>query len=703
MKAGKILSLVLCIAMLITSFIVAIPASAEESALPFTDVRGGDNPQWFYNYVKKMYDMKLMNGISETEFSPNGKLTRAMFVTILGRLACAVTVESNTFPDVPSGKYYSGYVGWAVEQGIVKGYEDGTFRPDRLVNRGELAVMFHRYMEKHTITIASNPTVDSFKDKDSIQSWAVDAVDVMRQSNIICGDPNGYFNPTNNATRAECAKMFSALLDGAPDEEMRYKFVNILDLIPVKNRRIELTFGLNFLFTKEAFSDKLLTALQLDPDTFEFVFDDSEFAKVRSGYSGIDYGAKHIARLNVSIKNKVTGIATDSKSLTFVLTKVKEFYYVDPDGLDLGIDDELYAQMMEKSLYYEGNLDRIATFFNKLENGEEVTAGFIGGSITAGAGATSTLHTWNQLSCNWLQEQYSGSRVNCVNAGIGGTPSSYGIMRLERDVMVHNPDIVFIEFAVNDHEPSHTDIQNVFESLVRTVLMDESAPAVVIVLSFCKDNDDLSFPFMKDVGKFYGVPVIDVHSAVSLGLENEAFDFETYVPDEVHPSDYGQHIICDTLEHYYRTTAEMVKAASAEDLEFKPLREDTITGANYTEVEFVSPEDLEIDSIGSWEITNMNYDSYTSAFHNIIGDDTSPLVFTLNCKSLMMLSKGNSGSPANYSISVNGGEPIIISGSTNVDTPQILIKGDEVKEYTITVTPLGDRGAYLTLLGFAYN
>ena len=116
---------------------------AEEAELPFTDVGA---KKWFYDAVKYVYDGELMNGTSADKFEPNGKLSRAMFITILGRLAGAETKESNVFPDIKKNSWYSGYVGWAVEAGVVKGYDDGTFKPNKSLSRQEMAVAVDRFI-----------------------------------------------------------------------------------------------------------------------------------------------------------------------------------------------------------------------------------------------------------------------------------------------------------------------------------------------------------------------------------------------------------------------------------------------------------------------------------------------------------------------------------------------------------------------------
>ena len=130
MKIKKLISLLLAAVMLAGVLMTGVVSAAEE--MPFRDVTSG---KWFYEAVKYVWERGLMDGVAPDEFNPNGGMTRAMFVTVLGRLAGTEGSKSNPFPDAKSDTWYSKYVGWAVDQGIVNGYEDGTFRPDKNLSR----------------------------------------------------------------------------------------------------------------------------------------------------------------------------------------------------------------------------------------------------------------------------------------------------------------------------------------------------------------------------------------------------------------------------------------------------------------------------------------------------------------------------------------------------------------------------------------
>ena len=101
--------------------------------------------------VERMQELGVMVGVTDTEFGAELPVTRAMVITVLGRLAEAQQAEVRGFQDVKAGSWYSGYVGWAVENGIVKGVSDTEFQPDAPVRGEDLDQMLYRFAEMRGI------------------------------------------------------------------------------------------------------------------------------------------------------------------------------------------------------------------------------------------------------------------------------------------------------------------------------------------------------------------------------------------------------------------------------------------------------------------------------------------------------------------------------------------------------------------------
>ena len=179
--------------------------------LPFDDVQEGD---WFYNDVVYAYANGLMTGTSATKFSPNISLTRGMIVTILGRQA---NVDQSKYPscafsDVADNIYFTPYVEWSRQNGIVLGVGNNRFLPDREVTRQELAAILHRYADFAGITLPVTQPFVQFLDEKEIAAYAKDPVQALCSAGVINGKPGNRFDPIGTATRAEAAAMLHRFL-----------------------------------------------------------------------------------------------------------------------------------------------------------------------------------------------------------------------------------------------------------------------------------------------------------------------------------------------------------------------------------------------------------------------------------------------------------------------------------------------------------
>ena len=169
----------------------------------FTDIEN----HWAKDNILFVVSRGLLNGTSETTFSPNTGMTRGMFVTALGRLAGVdpADYQSGKFTDVKADAYYAPYVNWAAKIGIVSGTTDTTFAPDTNINREQMAVIMKNYAVKLGYTVPKALEAVTFADNASISSWAKEAVKSMQQAGILAGKTNNRFAPAGTATRAEVA------------------------------------------------------------------------------------------------------------------------------------------------------------------------------------------------------------------------------------------------------------------------------------------------------------------------------------------------------------------------------------------------------------------------------------------------------------------------------------------------------------------
>ena len=175
------------------------------SVIRYADVA---DTAWYAEAVNYVSDKELMKGVG-TGFDPNGTMTRGMLVTVLYRMAGSPAVTgkvSEKFTDCTDGSWYADAVLWASENKIVDGYEDGTYKPTKAVNRQEMAKILYGYDKvggKNADGITEKLT---YTDADAIGEWALESVVYCTAAGYLAGS-NGAFNPKGTATRAMGAKV----------------------------------------------------------------------------------------------------------------------------------------------------------------------------------------------------------------------------------------------------------------------------------------------------------------------------------------------------------------------------------------------------------------------------------------------------------------------------------------------------------------
>lgn len=205
-----LLSIVLLVTMLPMEVLAAGNGGRAEQpsqTMPFQDVKSSD---WCAKAVEYVYSHNLFSGTSATTFTPNGTMTRGMFVTVLGRMV-GVNPDDHSgetpFSDVPQTMYYAPYVQWAARYGITVGTDDGKFSPDAFINRAQMAAFFVRYFEAFQVDYATGANITTTPaDLERTPAYAQDAVLKLWKQGLLNGDGTR-FAPEGNATRAQMAAL----------------------------------------------------------------------------------------------------------------------------------------------------------------------------------------------------------------------------------------------------------------------------------------------------------------------------------------------------------------------------------------------------------------------------------------------------------------------------------------------------------------
>ncbi|MFZ4779797.1 MAG: GDSL-type esterase/lipase family protein [Terrimicrobiaceae bacterium] len=193
--------------------------------------------------------------------------------------------------------------------------------------------------------------------------------------------------------------------------------------------------------------------------------------------------------------------------------------------------------------------DTLGRFFEKAKSQKPVTVAFLGGSITEGAGATNPAKSWRGLTSQWLRKQYPVAQWTFLNAAIGGTGSDLGVYRVRQEILDRAaPDLVFVEFAVNDQWGSdRSKIAAQMEGIVRQIRTANPRANVVFVYTisrqildgYLQGNPRLSTAVHKEVAAHYKLPEIDLQAGILDSVKKGEHVWEDYWMDTAHPNDRG--------------------------------------------------------------------------------------------------------------------------------------------------------------------
>ena len=206
----KIICSVLFTVLLIFAASLCVNAETEAEKV-YMDAK---NEAWYAKSSVYCFEQGYMNGTSDAVFSPNSKVTRGMFVTILSKMKgdnLSSYANTASFKDVPLGKWYHNAVEWAFANGFAKGTGGGYFNPDSAVSRQDIAVMLYTYTKKtSTMNVNVNlANIESYRDCSKISGYAFEALRWCVGNNLISGTSDTMISPKSTATRAMISVIIS--------------------------------------------------------------------------------------------------------------------------------------------------------------------------------------------------------------------------------------------------------------------------------------------------------------------------------------------------------------------------------------------------------------------------------------------------------------------------------------------------------------
>ena len=313
--------------------------------------------------------------------------------------------------------------------------------------------------------------------------------------------------------------------------------------------------------------------------------------------------------------------------------------FVPSDPVDISSDR--YKELIAQSLVSMGNFERLKKAIKKARSGESVKMAFIGGSITQGAGATpinsecyafKTYKAFDELFSTEHNTEY-------IKAGVGGTPSEFGIVRFNRDILRggyflkegvsvspdREPDIAVVEFAVND-EGDETK-GKCYEGLIRRFLQMKNMPAVIIIFSVFIDDYNLQ-ERLSPIGYHYEIPMVSAKNAVTAQFymskeQGRIITKDQYFYDRYHPTNLGHTVMADTIINLFKKADEINEDSAVSDdikkgletyrLPEKALMSDAFEYISNFEISDDAPKSASgNDGMGnSWSMSELDFGDFT--------------------------------------------------------------------------------------------
>lgn len=345
----------------------------------------------------------------------------------------------------------------------------------------------------------------------------------------------------------------------------------------------------------------------------------------------------------------------------------------------------------------------LAAVMKKASRGEKVTIACIGGSITQGTISSGSADSqaglkkcYADIFFEWWSDTFPDAEFTFINAGIGATDSYLGVHRVQKDVLDYNPDLVLVEYSVNDGN-SIIDKRN-YDNLVRRILLSENNPAVML-LFMGQTNGATAQDIHSLIGFNYKLPMISYINVINAMMNDNLYTANQLSGDVTHPSALGHAITGELLWKYLN--AVYIEKDSLGDPQ--PFDQTPVTNEVYINSEILDSLSLTPTSLGSF-VESRKFDAFPNDW--TCEDGNGSLVFTVNCSRLGLLyyctTDGKSGQfevyiDDEYAATVDAD---FSGGWGNYAAAKEIYSSEDAAEHTVEIRKAADStGDSFTLLG----
>jgi lysophospholipase L1-like esterase len=267
--------------------------------------------------------------------------------------------------------------------------------------------------------------------------------------------------------------------------------------------------------------------------------------------------------------------------------------------------------MEEAEVLKEGIFMQLANTHAKLSEGRDFSIVYMGGSITQ-AGSMRSRETrfdgYRDHITAWLKELYPQAHIHDRHAAVAGTGSEMGVLRMEKDVLPYKPDLVFVEFAVNDGGTDVTRIERCMEGIVRQIWKQDPMTDIVFLYtmnkgmfhSYAKETPPGSIRAHERIAAHYGIPTVSMGYDFYLWEQKNEMPWNEYFMDDSHPNGKGHKVYGDVVAKELTPLLAGIPAAHALPALY--------TSHPWSETHFVYAKDIPHEGWTEEDIVYWGYD-----------------------------------------------------------------------------------------------
>ncbi len=318
------------------------------------------------------------------------------------------------------------------------------------------------------------------------------------------------------------------------------------------------------------------------------------------------------------------------------------------------------SEWIKQGLVVRGNWARLKQCMGRAQKGETLHIGFLGGSITQGSLATTDTLCYAYRVFEWWQEKFPQAQFKYINGGIGGTSSHYGGARAWKDVLKYRPDVVVVDFSVNDDADEF--FEETYEGVIRQLLQAPSRPAVIIMNNVFYDDGHNAQDFHNRIGAHYGIPCVSMKAAVYPMIGDGLYEASELTPDNLHPNDLGHGYVADTIKYFLDTVRNDLASEESEPDYPAPLTADSYENSKLYQIEnnCFSLEGFQVDADEKKGMLDLYKNGWTASHLN------DKITFEIDCSCMAVQYRKSVQKPVPVASAVIDGDtehPVILDGN----------------------------------------